>query len=382
MPSSGRLVRAKSNEREKSSLLPIPFQELIIFFSVQPNPIFLENFMVGYSAAVIRRQQFLIRCLGGGYNSGNKNLHYSSLRMQSLMGGGGFTLESDVISILRSITPSLDPSRHKGQAGKIAVVGGCREYTGAPYFSAISALKIGADLSHVFCTKDAAPVIKSYSPELIVHPILEESYNVRDEHKRSTSAKVIAEVDKWMERFDCLVVGPGLGRDPFLLDCVSEIIKHARQSNVPIVVDGDGLFLVTNCLDLKVLNCEVNYQDGTQQLLSLAKGLGGVTILRKGESDYISNGEEVSAVNMFGSPRRCGGQGDILSGSVAVFLSWARHNAKGGWSASPTILGCIAGSAILRKAASLAFENKRRSTLTSDIIECLGESLEELCPVS
>ncbi|KAL2506773.1 ATP-dependent (S)-NAD(P)H-hydrate dehydratase [Abeliophyllum distichum] len=360
--------------------------------------------MVGYSAAVIRRQQFLIRCLGGGYNSRNKNLHYSSLRMQSLMGGGGLTLESDVISILRSITPSLDPSRHKGQAGKIAVVGGCREYTGAPYFSAISALKIGADLSHVFCTKDAAPVIKSYSPELIVHPILEESYSVRDEHKRSTSAKVIAEVDKWMEIFDCLVVGPGLGRDPFLLDCVSEIMKHARQSNVPIVVDGDGLFLVTNCLDLvkdyqlavltpnvneykrliqKVLNCEVNYQDGTQQLLSLAKGLGGVTILRKGESDYISNGEEVSAVNMFGSPRRCGGQGDILSGSVAVFLSWARQRVgKGGWSASPTILGCIAGSAILRKAASLAFENKRRSTLTSDIIECLGESLDELSPVS
>ena len=37
----------------------------------------------------------------------------------------------------------------------------------------------GADLSHVFCTKDAAPVIKGYSPELIVHPLLEESYNVR-----------------------------------------------------------------------------------------------------------------------------------------------------------------------------------------------------------
>lgn len=37
----------------------------------------------------------------------------------------------------------------------------------------------GADLSHVFCTKDAAHVIKSYSPELIVHPVLEESYNVR-----------------------------------------------------------------------------------------------------------------------------------------------------------------------------------------------------------
>lgn len=40
----------------------------------------------------------------------------------------------------------------------------------------------GADLSHVFCTKDAAPVIKSYSPELIVHPVLEESYSVRYFH--------------------------------------------------------------------------------------------------------------------------------------------------------------------------------------------------------
>ncbi|CAI9762658.1 unnamed protein product [Fraxinus pennsylvanica] len=98
-------------------------------------------------------------------------------------------------------------------------------------------------------------------------------------------------------------------------------------------------------------------------------------------SDENTSSCSVIAVNIFGSPRRCGGQGDILSGSVAVFLSWARQCvAEGGWSMSPTILGCISGSAILRKAAALAFENKRRSTLTSDIIECLGESLEELCP--
>ncbi|KAK4405690.1 ATP-dependent (S)-NAD(P)H-hydrate dehydratase [Sesamum angolense] len=192
----------------------------------------------------------------------------------------------------------------------------------------------GADLSHVFCTKDAATVIKSYSPELIVHPILEESYSVRDEDKKSISAKVIQEVDKWMERFDCLVIGPGLGRDPFLLDCVSDIMKHARESNVPIVIDGwlSLAVLTPNVneykrLVQKVLQCEVNDQDGTQQLLSLAKGIGGVTILRKGGSDFISNGETVSAVSTFGSPRRCGGQGDILSGSVAVFISWARQNA-------------------------------------------------------
>ncbi|KAM3755229.1 hypothetical protein ACB098_02G024900 [Castanea mollissima] len=350
------------------------------------------------SSAVLRRQQFLLRTLGGYSNQTHLK------RMQQTKAMSGTALEADAENILRAITPNLDPSKHKGQAGKIAVIGGCREYTGAPYFAAISALKIGADLSHVFCTKDAASVIKSYSPELIVHPILEESYSVRDEDKPSISGKVLAEVDKWMERFDCLVVGPGLGRDPFLLDCVREILKHARQSNVPIVIDGDGLFLVTDSLDLvsgyplavltpnineykrlveKVLNCKVDDHDAHEQLLSLAKGIGSVTILRKGKSDLIS---DVKSVSIYGSPRRCGGQGDILSGSVAVFLSWARQHlsaAEGDLPISkinPTILGCIAGSALMRKAASLAFQNKKRSTLTSDIIECLGQSLEDICP--
>ncbi|CDO99004.1 unnamed protein product [Coffea canephora] len=365
----------------------------------------VRGFSPAAAAAVFRRQNFLIRCLGGyrkEKNYSNNFHHHCVIRMHSAMSGGP-SLEADAVSILRSITPTLDPTRHKGQAGKVAVIGGCREYTGAPYFSAISALKLGADVSHVFCTKDAATVIKSYSPELIVHPILEESYSIRNDEKGSISAKVIEEVDKWMERFDCLVIGPGLGRDPFLLDCVSNIMKRARESNVPMVIDGDGLFLVSNSPDLvrgyplavltpnvneykrlvqKILNCEVNDEEGSKQLLALAKGIGGVTILRKGKSDFITDGEKVSAVSIYGSPRRCGGQGDILAGSVAVFLSWARQSAyRGELGTNPTILGCIAASAILRKAASLAFDQKKRSTLTSDIIECLGRSLEEICPV-
>ncbi|PON80155.1 ATP-dependent (S)-NAD(P)H-hydrate dehydratase [Parasponia andersonii] len=355
------------------------------------------------SPAVFRRQEFLISCLGGYSDQGYQG------KMQQVKSIGQPTSEADGEKILRAITPTLDPSKHKGQAGKIAVIGGCREYTGAPYFAAITALKIGADLSHVFCTTDAAPVIKSYSPEIIVHPILEESYSVRDEEKRSTAGKVLAEVDKWMERFDCLVVGPGLGRDPFLLDCVSKIMKHARQSNVPIVVDGDGLFLVTNCLDLvsgyplavltpnvneykrlvqKVLSCEVNDEDAPGQVLSLAQRIGGVTILRKGKHDLITDGETVRSISIYGSPRRCGGQGDILSGSVAVFTSWARQVVSDSDShtsispRNPTMLGCIAASTLLRKAASLAFRDKKRSTLTTDIIEYLGRSLEDICPVS
>ena len=73
---------------------------------------------------------------------------------------------------VKSIVPKLTHQLHKGECGRIAVFGGCVLYTGAPYFAAISALKAGADLVHVFCEKAAGSVIKSYSPELIVHPVL------------------------------------------------------------------------------------------------------------------------------------------------------------------------------------------------------------------
>src|SRR5690242_13948873 len=72
--------------------------------------------------------------------------------------------------LIKNIIPILDSKRTKGDNGTIGVVGGSFEYTGAPYYSAISALKTGSDLSHVFCHVDAAVPIKSYTPELIVHP--------------------------------------------------------------------------------------------------------------------------------------------------------------------------------------------------------------------
>jgi hypothetical protein len=49
-------------------------------------------------------------------------------------------------------------------------------WQGLPYSQEVFCMQ-GADLAHVFCTAGAATVIKSYSPELIVHPVLHESYD-------------------------------------------------------------------------------------------------------------------------------------------------------------------------------------------------------------
>ena len=161
--------------------------------------------------------------------------------------------ESPGYETLRLLVPELDCSRyHKGQAGKIGVVGGCSEYTGAPYFAAMSALKMGADLAHVFCAEGAGRVIKSYSPELIVHPYLREgvkdvTVTVDGEEVHAVTYdedavfEAMEKVTPWLHRMDAIVVGPGLGRDPTMSEIAKRIIAFAHERDVPLVIDADGL---------------------------------------------------------------------------------------------------------------------------------------------
>jgi ATP-dependent NAD(P)H-hydrate dehydratase len=77
-----------------------------------------------------------------------------------------------LLQAFKKVIPPLLFDTHKGEAGRIGVVGGSEEYTGAPIFASMAAFRTGADLVHVFCAKNAAIPIKSFSPDLIVHPIL------------------------------------------------------------------------------------------------------------------------------------------------------------------------------------------------------------------
>ena len=57
-------------------------------------------------------------------------------------------------------------------AGRVVVIGGSLEYCGAPYYAAMGALRTGSELAWVLCAPEAAVPIKSYSPELMVLPVL------------------------------------------------------------------------------------------------------------------------------------------------------------------------------------------------------------------
>lgn len=99
----------------------------------------------------------------------------------------------DIASLAQQIVPPLLSSSHKGSMGRLAVIGGSKDYTGAPFYAAQAGLKFGADLSFVFCSQQASVPIKCYSPELMVTPFYD------DNHCRGLAQLKISNYIKYIE---------------------------------------------------------------------------------------------------------------------------------------------------------------------------------------
>lgn len=231
----------------------------------------------------------------------------------------------------------------------------------------ISALKLGADIVHVFCAQAAASPIKSYSPELIVHPLLD-------------SPNAIMQIEPWLDRLHVCVIGPGLGRDRSVLQTVSELIKICRQQSKLLIIDADGLFLITQDTSLikdydgviltpNAIEFSRLFGNNREQISVTMEKLGqGVTVLEKGLYDRIYDTflNEKTDCPSGGSGRRCGGQGDLLSGALATFYHWASECRS---EAKPAIVACYAASLLSKNCNKRAFEKLGRSMTCTDMIE-------------
>ena len=112
---------------------------------------------------------------------------------------------------------------HKGQNGKVGVLGGSIEYTGAPYYAAVSSLRSGGDLAHIFCpVQEAIVPIKSYSPEIIVH------------HANT--------LENWMHALHSLVFGPGFGRNSECLTYMELVFGKMKDTQMKLIGDADFLY--------------------------------------------------------------------------------------------------------------------------------------------
>jgi ATP-dependent NAD(P)H-hydrate dehydratase len=137
----------------------------------------------------------------------------------------------------------------------------------------------------------------------------------------------------------------------------------------------------------------------------VSKALGGVLVVQKGETDYIATNttgsaadpaashvpegeneaiEEVVEIDVPGGLKRCGGQGDILSGTIGGFLAWGKCLEDGAWGKLefPTsripILAASGGSMVTRTASRIAFARQGRSVVTADMLGDIAQAFAEV----
>ncbi|PIB01929.1 ATP-dependent (S)-NAD(P)H-hydrate dehydratase [Cercospora beticola] len=299
----------------------------------------------------------------------------------------------EVLGKVFKMVPPMLEKFHKGQLGRVAVIGGSEDYTGAPYFSAMASAKLGADMSHVICEPGAGAVIKTYSPNLMVHPYMRQQKNLaKDETIDSIADQVVAMLD----RLHVVVIGPGLGRDPVMQETCARVITEAKKRNISFVLDADGLYLAQTRPDLvhgykdciltpnvvefgrlaKSQDIDTTKEDPTKLCEKLANAFGGVTIIQKGAVDYISNGKQTLISDGEGGLKRSGGQGDTLTGSLATLLAYRKAYLERIWDhendmSADELLTYVAygGSAITRECSRLAFKEKGRALQASDLTE-------------
>lgn len=236
-------------------------------------------------------------------------------------------------------------------------------------------------------------VIKTYSPNLMVHPYMRQEKNLgKDETIDSVSDQVVGMLD----RLHVVVIGPGLGRDPAMQETCARVITEARKRNVSFVLDADGLMLAQTRPELvkgykeciltpnvvefgrlaKSQDIDTSKGDSTKLCEKLSNALGGVTIIQKGKVDYISNGKHTLISDGEGGLKRSGGQGDTLTGALATLLAYRKAYLDKLWDHENDMdadellaLSAYGGSAVTRECSRLAFKEKGRSLQAGDLTE-------------
>ncbi|XP_026686172.1 ATP-dependent (S)-NAD(P)H-hydrate dehydratase [Diaphorina citri] len=199
-------------------------------------------------------------------------------------------------------------------------------------------------------------------------------------------------IQKRTATINTTMIGPGLGTEPLVQSNVISIIHKLKAANlnVPLVIDADGLKLVAEhpglIQDYRGPVYLTPNKREYENLLSgsevnaayIKQGHPNLTVIVKGHEDVIKNNQISLTCKEGNSWRRCGGQGDLVAGTLATFAHYAalkEQNATGhqGWKALAGLCAC----AVVRRSNLLAFQIKRRSMVATDMLDQLHVALKQ-----
>jgi NAD(P)H-hydrate epimerase len=228
---------------------------------------------------------------------------------------------------VQMVTKPRLPEAHKGEFGKLLVIGGSDVFSGAPFFVASAALRTGVDLAYIAAPSKTAYAISAMSPDVITIKLDGDHLNARN----------VAVIRPYLEKSTAVAIGPGLGLHKETKEAMKELVKIVEEMKLPMLLDADGLkafaefkhkakspmVFTPHAGEYKILTGKEPSQDlnkRAEEVKETAQELNA-TILLKGHVDVISDGKRVK-LNFTGNPgMTVGGTGDVLSGVVAAFMA-------------------------------------------------------------
>lgn len=239
-------------------------------------------------------------------------------------------------------TTPISRNLHKYQRGSVLVLGGSAEYFQAPFLTARSALRAGAGMVRL-----AVPFpVQPGSGTLSIIPV---SVPTGSGAFDSNSLQYI---EKYLEKTDCIAVGPGMGRNPCSKDFTAGLLKLDK----PLLLDADALFAAAQMPELlaarkfptvmtphrgeaqilaKGLNRELP-EDSVAAAVMLAQSYNSI-ILLKGPRTAVAAPDGRVRINTTGTPALAtAGSGDVLSGIIAAEMARFRSGltADDAWTAA------------------------------------------------
>ena len=214
---------------------------------------------------------------------------------------------------------------HKGDYGRLLLLGGTYPYGGAIIMTALAAVKSGAGLVTVGTDRENISALHSHLPEAMAFALQDQQL-----------------LKEQLEKAEVVLLGPGLGDDAFGEDLVKRVFAKLRQNQI-LIVDGGALTILartslsfpSNQLILtphqkeweKLSGIAIENQKESTTASALTSFPQGTILVEKGSATRIWQvGQSDCYQLQVGGPYQAtGGMGDTLAGMIAGFAGQFRQ---------------------------------------------------------
>ena len=229
-------------------------------------------------------------------------------------------IERILESAIQQALPRRARSSHKGDFGRVLIVGGGVGMPGAVRLAGEACLRVGAGLVTVGVAPENVPAISAGRPELICLQL--------------TDAAVLSEP---IEKADVIAIGPGLGRTPWARAMLDAVLRSGK----PLVMDADALNIIAESRGqardnwiltphpgeaARLLGTDTGeiQRDRLAALEHLVARYRGTVVL-KGAGTLVGAAGRTPALCERGNPGMAtAGMGDVLTGTIAGILAQCR----------------------------------------------------------